>query len=145
MKLMLLSLLSVISLSAFADGAPIVHCESYEGNFLTIVEIDRSVVDLNKPTVRFEDKLVSQVRTIDPGSSFPWIEGKVQSDVDLKTRNMVYKGEGFALTVNSDYSTWKDTDNTGGYVISGAGTMSSTNERGQIENLQMQCDTYDHF
>lgn len=127
------------------EYSPILRCEKYEGSMVTIVSIERKVVDLYTPRVRFVDRLVSEVRVIDPGSAAPWIGGKVSSSVDTKTGATTYAGRGFSLQITKDYSTMKPTNDTGSFTVEGQGIVLSPNGRGGMEKLELSCISYEEM
>ena len=134
------------SCQAFAENtefSALVRCVNYSGAEMTVVQVERRVVDIYTPQVRFEDRLVATTGTVDPGSSFPWFSGLISTDV--KGGDYIYAGKDFAMTLKLDWSTMKETDNSGGFTVSGPAVLQTTNSQGQSESLELNCDLYDHM
>lgn len=146
MKKALVLLGAVVGFSALAQAEPstIVRCEKYEGNTVVIVEVQRDIANIYTPKVHFVDTLKSEVRVIDPGSAAPYVNGKI-TKTDVTNLDLTYVGKNFLLKVSYNYTSEEPTDNTGGFVYTGPAVFSVKNSKGQVEDLDMTCKTYDHF
>ena len=145
MKFVILVVLSISSM-AFAENtefSTVVRCVNYSGAEMTVVKIERRVVDIYTPKARFEDRLVATTGMVDPGVSVGWLSGIVNSTVN--DRATVYSGKDMSLSLTLDWSKMRDTDSTGGYVVGGSAKLSTTDDKGKTESLDLDCDYFDHM
>lgn len=143
--------LGVLVFASFAHAensefSTVVRCTNYTGAQMTVVQVQRRVVDIYTPNVRFEERLVSTVGFVDPGVSTPWVSGKIDSTV--KDNTYVYtssdkKTSDFELALVLDWSKGVRSIPNNGFVVEGTAIMK-TAEHGHNEVLFMNCEFVDY-